>query len=170
MFRRIAPVLMTAAAAFTAHPGVAASFLVDSGRNDGISMTGVGMSFHAVRIRERAGWNVDLFWKPRVAYWHASGTPDLWDVGITPAFRFSTPGGFFGEAALGAHLLSHTRIGGRELSTAFQFGEQLAAGFTFGRAREYALALRAEHVSNGGIRQPNDGITVVGLELQVALP
>ncbi|HET9580331.1 MAG TPA: acyloxyacyl hydrolase [Usitatibacter sp.] len=170
MLRRIAPVLMAAAAAFTAQPGAAATFVADSGCNDGICMTGAGMSFHARRLSERGGWVVDQFWKPRVAFWHASSGPDLWDIGLTPSFRLSSPGGFFLEAALGAHLLSRTRIGGRELSTAFQFGEQLGAGFAFGRRREHALALRAEHVSNGGIRQPNDGITVVGLELQVAWP
>jgi hypothetical protein len=158
------------AAASTAQADAGYIFVADSGCYDGVCMTGLGMALPARRsVTHGDGWRVAQFWKPRIAYWHASRGHDLWDASIAPAFRLTSRSGFFAEAAVGAHLLSRTRIAGRELSTAFQFGEQLAAGFTFGRQREFTLAARAEHISNGGIRQPNDGITTVGLELQVGM-
>lgn len=171
MLRRIALMLAMGAAAFGASSASAVLFVADSGCKDALCMTGVGLAFPARRsLTQGDGWRLDQFWKPRVAFWHASSGKDLWDVGIAPAFRLTSERGFFAEAAIGVHLLSRRQIAGRELGTAFQFGEQLAAGFTFGRKRDFTLAVRAEHISNGGIRQPNDGITMVGLELQVGIP
>jgi hypothetical protein len=54
--------------------------------------------------------------------------------------------------------LSETSLGERRFSTAFQFGDHLAIGYRFGGKGQYDLSWRFQHLSNGGIKQPNDGI------------
>lgn len=123
-------------------------------------------------IRQFGDWRLDRDWRLRLAYWHATRgeARSLVDAAVYPTFRLIAKGNPaftpFGEASLGAHLLSHTRVENRDLATAFQFGEQLAVGVRFGERKAFAAALRAEHVSNASIKLPNDGATFYGLELQ----
>lgn len=42
---------------------------------------------------------------------------------------------------------------------AFQFGEFVGVGALYGRRNEFQLGARLQHVSNGGIKRPNDGLT-----------
>jgi lipid A 3-O-deacylase len=61
-------------------------------------------------------------------------------------------------------MLSARRINGRrEFSTRFQFGEFIGAGVLFGPRRELGVGVRLQHVSNGGIRNPNPGLTFVSV-------
>ena len=76
----------------------------------------------------------------------------------------------FAEAGLGLHLISHTRIADQGLGVAFGFGTQLALGTTFGDGGRYEIVAWAHHVSNGSIKQPNDGINYFGIRFRVALP
>jgi len=46
----------------------------------------------------------------------------------------------------------------------FQFGETPAAGDELGSRHEQALAARIEHISNGGLEAPNNGIPFFPLE------
>ena len=45
----------------------------------------------------------------------------------------------------------------------FNFGDHLAVGRSFGVQREHELALRVQHFSNGGIKEPNPGETFLQL-------
>jgi lipid A 3-O-deacylase len=66
------------------------------------------------------------------------------------------------EAGFGLHLLSEDRIGDdRDLGWLFQFGEFIGAGANFGSSSQYAVGLRLQHVSNGSLKPPNDGLTFV---------
>ena len=134
---------------------------------------GIGTRVEGAKgIRQFGAWRLDRDWRLRLAYWNSrrGESRSLWDAAVYPTFRLIATGdpAFtpFGEASLGAHVVSRTRIEDRRLSTAFQFGEQLAFGVRFGASKAFALALRAEHVSNGSIKLPNDGATFYGLELQ----
>ena len=51
----------------------------------------------------------------------------------------------------------------RSFSTEFNFQSHLAVGYALGAHGEHDLALRIEHFSNAGIRQPNPGIEFVSL-------
>jgi hypothetical protein len=115
----------------------------------------------------------------QAAYWHAQQHPtpngSLWDAGLTPMLRWSTPdaGGVLGfvEAGIGVHLLSATRINNdRVFSTAFQFGESAGAGLAFGDRHRYELGVYVQHVSNARIKEPNDGLTYIGAVLRAAIP
>jgi lipid A 3-O-deacylase len=104
----------------------------------------------------------------------ASPNQSLIDGSVMGELRYSPwTGGpvqpFIG-AGFGFHLLSNVRIEYRDLSTAFNFGSQGAVGFTFGEQSRYEIAALIEHVSNGGIKEPNYGLTYKGIRLRIALP
>lgn len=84
-------------------------------------------------------------------------------AGVTPLLRLQFPNdrttGFF-EGGVGFRFLSATSIyDTRRFSTAFQFGEILGIGMRFGAAQAFEVGVRVEHISNGGIKRPNDGLT-----------
>jgi hypothetical protein len=112
-------------------------------------------------------WSWSVSWAGDVAYWwarkHRGTGPSLWEMGLTPVveLRRAPASGlsFYAEAGIGIHLLSHTHIDERELSTAFQFGEFVGTGVNFGDHGEYGVGARIQHISNGCIKQPNSGAT-----------
>lgn len=115
----------------------------------------------------------------QLSYWHAQQHPtehgSLWDIGLTPFLRWLGPTGYsvqpFLEAGVGVHLLSHTRINNdRNLSTAFQFGENAAAGIAFGEHHRYEFAVYIQHESNAHIKEPNPGLTYFGGVLRIGFP
>jgi lipid A 3-O-deacylase len=114
----------------------------------------------------------------QLSYWHAQTHPtdngSLWDVGLTPMLRWLPPCCEtvqpFLEAGIGVHLLSHTRINNdRDLSTAFQFGENVGGGIAFGENHRFELGVYVQHESNASIKEPNPGLTYVGVVLRIAL-
>ena len=78
--------------------------------------------------------------------------------------------GYFVEAGVGLHLVSNVHIADRNMTTAFNFGTQAAIGATFGDGNRYKIAALIHHVSNGGIKAPNNGLTYAGIRLRVELP
>ena len=62
------------------------------------------------------------------------------------------------EAGMAIHLLSSDRMGSKEVSTHFQFCESLGLSWPVGTGR---VAVGYEHISNGGVREPNPGLDLV---------
>jgi hypothetical protein len=112
-------------------------------------------------------WSWSLRWAGDVAHWwarnHRDSASSLWEMGLTPVVELRRPAAsdvsYYVEAGIGIHLLSHTRIDERELSTAFQFGELVGVGANFGDHREYGIGARVQHISNARIKEPNSGAT-----------
>ncbi len=81
--------------------------------------------------------------------------------GVTPVWRWYPQGQsdrWFLEAGIGANLLAPVyRNRDKRFSTTFNFGDHLAVGWYFGPQRRHELALRLQHFSNAGIKQPNPG-------------
>ena len=113
-------------------------------------------------------WSWALHWASDLSYWwarnHEGSSSSLWEVGLTPVFTLRSAAEssmtYYVEAGIGVHLLSHTQIDGRVLSTAFQFGELVGGGANFGDHGQYAIGIRLQHISNGCIKEPNYGLTV----------
>jgi lipid A 3-O-deacylase len=90
-------------------------------------------------------WQWTGAWRAEIGYWESDDArgnegDDLWEVGFTPLVRLepTAPGGFapYLEAGIGGRVLSDTRIGRRQLATAWQFGSHIGAGVGGGgRAR-----------------------------------
>ena len=112
-----------------------------------------------------------------VAYWwvhdHPDGNRNLVDGSVLAALHWTVlPGAdcaVFIEPAFGVELLSNVKINGRDLTTAFQFGSQLAAGVAFGPDHRWEIAAFVHHTSNGDIKLPNWGLTYAGVMLRVPL-
>lgn len=102
----------------------------------------------------------------------------LWNGNLTPYLRWHPAEGAwrntFIEVGLGVQVVSHTSITSlpdyqRNFGSAFQFGERLSAGVSFGPHGRYEIAPFVQHVSNGRIKRPNDGLTYYGMTVRLAL-
>src|SRR5258708_2445212 len=118
-------------------------------------------------------WRVSAYGTGSVANWRArehTENKELWDFGVVPVLRLERRGAAaapYLEASFGGHLLSRRRINGnRELSTAFQFGEFIGGGVLFGPRQQYGFGARLQHISNGGIKNPNPGLTFLAATLR----
>jgi len=160
-------------------PAHAAPWVVDAGRGNGLQFYGLATSIFQRRdIRPDWSWQLDRTWTARVMTWNAEHPQPfgkhLWDASLMPTLRLSErrfdlvqP---FVEAAIGAHLLSATALDNRSLSKAFQFGEQLGLGVRVPGRVPLSFSVRAEHVSNGGIKQPNSGVTFAAFRVEIDWP
>ncbi len=133
-------------------------------------------SHHA--IRSTLGWETPVLWTHRVAngpgkveltgefglsHWdarHGLQPASLWQLSAIPMLRWWPDGGrFFVEGGIGPTLVSRTRFADETISTAFQFGNHLGAGYQFTPAAR--VSLRVSHFSNAGIKSPNPGFTLL---------
>jgi lipid A 3-O-deacylase len=99
------------------------------------------------------------YWEASLNYWDGRDD-EVFAVALSPVFAL-----YFGgesaryqpyvEAGVGVSLLSDHRIGGRELSTRFQFEDRIGIGV---RMESFDVHYRYMHYSNGGIDRPNNGV------------
>ena len=74
------------------------------------------------------------------------------------------------EAAIGLHLIEPVRMDDtRAFTTAFQFGDHVGFGARFGERGQYDLGVRFQHLSNGGLKEPNNGINFAQVRFQYHL-
>ena len=153
-------------------------FSVEAGRGESVDIWGLGLRWADLHTWHLAG-DVDIGVSilGRVDHWHGvepgAVVADLWDISATPVLRLQpadrtgvTP---FLDAGIGVSLITHTRINDhRVLSTAFQFNELIGPGVRFGDRGQYELALRVQHTSNDGIKEPNNGLTYRTIVFQYA--
>lgn len=100
-----------------------------------------------------------------IGRWSGNGenASSVWftQVGLTPVLRLqprSWPRGLFAEVGIGANVIVPIyHSNDKHFSTAFNFGDHLAIGWQFGDHQKQELALRLQHFSNAGIREPNPG-------------
>jgi len=152
---------------------------VDAGTGDGVDIVGIGIgSADWKRWSLDNDWSMSLYGKGAVALWQGrdrdAEDKRVVDLGAYPVLHLerntTEPFSPYFEASVGVNLLSKTQINdNRQFSTAFQFGEFLGAGVAFGEKRRYELGLRVQHVSNGNIKFPNDGLTYGSLVFQYRL-
>ncbi|MBN3805501.1 acyloxyacyl hydrolase [Paraburkholderia sp. Ac-20336] len=118
-------------------------------------------------------WHFALIGEAHVAWWHTNEGNvhgDIGEVGVTPVIRFikmSGPVRPFVEVGAGVRLLTSPRISSDlTLSSAFQFADMAGVGLQFGTHQQYVAGYRFQHISNGGIKEPNPGINFSQLYLQ----
>ena len=149
---------------------------------DGNNVTIYGAAVHwdsLCRCAALKEYGFDTRLVAQLAYWrgreHPAERSSLWDASLIPMLRWIAPqvGAVrpFAEIGIGAHLLSATRINTeRNFSTTFQFGDVAGMGVAFGERQRYELGAFIHHISNAGIKEPNNGITYFGVMLRAALP
>ena len=120
-------------------------------------------------------WYVGGYWDAELAYMESdhknSENDNLFDLGLTPVFRMQRDATLssgvspYAEVGIGPHLISETRLGKQQYSTAFQFGSLIGFGLGFGDKGQYELSYRFQHISNADIKTPNNGINLHILRL-----
>jgi len=185
IFRRVRGVLVAAMISAASANAAADGFRAPTGLGvtvaSGDQTTLYGLSTYwdsictCAPLAER-GLDVRIY--AQVAYWRGTQRPSdfrsLWEGSVTPTLRWIGPsvgaGAVFAEAGLGVSGISQTRINqDRQFATGFQFNEHFGVGLAFGEKRRYEVAAYVRHVSNGGIKQQNDGETFFGGVFRVAL-
>ncbi|HEX2831191.1 MAG TPA: acyloxyacyl hydrolase [Burkholderiales bacterium] len=135
--------------------------------DDDVNRAGLALSWDWGKplLRISSDWHLGGFWEASLSQWHKSDVgpgqnDNITDVGFTPVFRIQ-PNSLVGpylEAGIGLHLQSHTSIGSKNMSTAFQFGDHIGFGYRFGAKSAFDLNYRFQHHSNASIKRPNPGI------------
>ena len=118
-------------------------------------------------------WHFSLIGEAHVAWWHTSEGnvhSNIGEIGVTPIIRFIKGSGSirpYIEVGAGIRLLSSPTIStSLSLGTAFQFADMAGVGVQFGSHQQYQAGYRFQHISNGGIKEPNPGINFSQLYLQ----
>ncbi|MBV1904612.1 MAG: acyloxyacyl hydrolase [Pseudomonadales bacterium] len=126
---------------------------------------------------ESGQWFVSGYWLGEISYWHSrshqGGHKGLGELTMTPVFRLQTKqrdsGKFspYFQAGIGLSLIGPTSIADRNFSTMVQFASQIGAGVRFGTRGHYQLGYRFEHISNGRIKSPNQGMDMHLIQLVI---
>jgi hypothetical protein len=114
-------------------------------------------------------WQLGGYWDAQLGVWdNRTGPGSIADISLTPVFRLAAADSpWYFEGAIGFHYLSdYPSRGGAPFATKFQFGDHLGVGYRFGERKAHDLSLRFQHLSNGGIKNPNPGINLVLLRYQ----
>jgi hypothetical protein len=173
--RAIAFKILTVAACVSTPAHALDGMSLELGGGEGVDMVRVGLQWNWKKplVQFRNNWQIASYWDLNFGYWRGHDVApgehdDLWDLGITPVMRLQSGArvGAYAEIGLGAHLLSHTSIEGRHMSTAFQVGNHLGVGYRFGPKGTYDLGYRFQHLSNASIKRPNRGINFHQIRLQ----
>ena len=163
---------VAAAAVLALQPSFAADQLVDSASFE----VGTGSKVQMVRFAAQSDWSQRWFdsngthlsgyWDANLAQWRGNAyqnkpgqKQNITVIGLTPVFRFERADkkGWYGEGGIGVSLFSELyNNDSNRLSTAFQFGDHIGAGYVFDN--KWELGMKIQHYSNGGFKKPNSGV------------
>ena len=170
--------------------GIAALFLAGSSMAasslpgiDAVSLEfATGNKTQMLRLGAQSDWDVKWFasngkhlsgyWDISLAQWRSNqyqnipgATQNLVDIGFTPVFRWQNDNkrGLYFEGGIGVHRLSKLYDNdGRRLSTLFQFGDHIGAGYVFDN--QWEIGAKIQHFSNGGYKKPNSGVNFIEIK------
>jgi len=176
----VATVLMFASPSAFAVDGYSFEYGKSDSSNSSVDMYRLGMLWDwDKKLVEFGGWHVGGFWDVSLGFWDNKSpfqTPtysasSIAEIGLTPTFRLqqNTISGIspYAELAVGFHFLSKTYVGAqRQFGSSFQFGDHIGAGIRFGDKGQYDIGYRYQHLSNGGLKGPNQGINYNIIRLQ----
>ncbi len=138
-------------------------YSIELGQGEGTDMGRLSARWSWGQEREATrNWMLSGYWEGGAGYWHGRrpGGRNLWEVGLTPVFRLAARNSdWFWEGGIGVHFFSQDHIdGGREFGNHFSFAEHLGFGRHLGRAAQYEILYRFQHLSNANTAMPNDSI------------
>jgi len=84
-------------------------------------------------------------------------------VSFGPAWRWNFASRSYLDFGFSPTFLSDATVDDRSLGGHLHFTSSLSIGRRFGPNEQFSIALRAQHVSNGGLDDKNPGIDVAGL-------
>ena len=170
--------LATLVAVIVSFPATAADTIFDSASLE----FGTTSKARMVRVGAQSQWEKQWFvsngthlsgyWDLSLAQWRGTAYRNIpgeklniTNLGFTPVFRFQADNklGWYAEGGIGLNLLSKRyENDGSELSTHFQFGDHVGAGYVF--ANRWEVGMKVQHFSNGGYKKPNGGVNFLFLK------
>lgn len=152
--------------ALFASPALAADMGISLGlgqSEDGMDIYRLGLQRDfGVKWLDSATGSLGGYFEGSVGYWE-EGSEDNTIFAITPVFTYAfnlqghpTVHPYL-EAGIGASYVSKKIIDGNDLSSHFQFEDRVGLGVN---CRGHKVAAQFFHYSNGGIKNPNDGIDI----------
>jgi hypothetical protein len=115
---------------------------------------------------ERNGSHISGYWDANLAQWRGNAYQDvdgqhqnITVVNLTPVFRYERADkkGWYAEGGIGVSWFSELYDNdSNRLSTHFQFGDHLGAGYVFDN--KWEIGAKLQHYSNGGYKKPNSGV------------
>ncbi len=150
--------------------------VAQNGKDEELKSSTLGLSFMDCSMRPTAS-GIGFRIEPTLlaTSWSASRGPGVRsasELTLVPRVQYVLPVGaakldvMFG---IGPSYLSEHDIGGRRKSTRFQFSNEL--GFGISNASETVrLGLGYRHISNAGIKSPNNAVDFRGITLNVRMP
>lgn len=119
------------------------------------------------------GHHLSGYWDLNLAQWRGNSyrgvsgqRQNITVVNLTPVFRYERDDklGFYGEAGIGVSLFSKLyNNDDNRLSTAFQFGDHIGAGYVLDN--KWEIGAKIQHYSNGGFKHPNSGVNWLVLKV-----
>lgn len=158
--------LLAACAAASSAPAEPTAYSLHLGSGDRYQRITLGAESAPVWSKSLGWGRVDVVGEFGASYWRAdAGGADnrLWQLSAIPIARWWPTERFYLEAGIGATLIDRTRFAGKELSTAFQFGDHLGLGWQFTPTTR--VGVRVSHFSNAAIKRPNSGLDIYQLTL-----
>ena len=144
--------------------------------NTSVDMARVGVQWNwPWRWGLGSNWHVATYGDLSLGYWDNDSrnrtTSSIVDIGFTPVLRLqqTNPGTVapYLEAGIGFHYLSKSSVAAeRRFGSRFQFGDHIGLGLRFGPRHGFDIGYRYQHLSNAGIKQPNQGINFHQLRMQ----
>jgi lipid A 3-O-deacylase len=152
----------------TVNPAWADSFVFEQGRGGGVDFGRLAYKIHLdSQWPMGEAWHIVSYLEPALGYWRGGSrkppAPTIYEVAVTPVFRLEPTGcsafNPFIETGLGIHFISgHHVTDERDLASTYQFGSHLGVGVRFGTRSQFEVGYRLQHLSNAGLKQPNQGI------------
>ena len=109
-------------------------------------------------------WHLGLRHEIELGLWDPRHGNHIVEFGYSPVLRMIRPLGdhgkrLFVEGSIGVRLISDTSLSSdTNMSTAFQSSDMLGVGYQWGPKQLNTVGLRGVHISNAGIKKPNDGV------------
>jgi lipid A 3-O-deacylase len=132
---------------------VAGGLTVEAGKYGHNSRAAVG--YEADAVFTRGGFTISPIFEVAAVRVHGDTVSQ---VSAVPMLRYTFPVGVYIEGGIGASLFSDTSVGDKQISTAFQFSDNVGLGYRFSGGS--AIGYRFTHFSNADIKRPNPGINV----------
>jgi lipid A 3-O-deacylase len=138
----------------------AGDFTAQAGRFKGITRAAIGYETGPLYVNG----NFEVTPAFELASLHKNGD-SLTQISAVPMLRYRFSNGLFFEGGIGVSVFSGTLLADKEISTAFQFSDNLGIGYRF--SNTMAVTYRISHYSNSDIKRPNPGIDMQQLVLAV---
>jgi len=171
-FARHALLTLLLAFAGTAAAQVKSEAMVALGRAAGDKDIDVVRLYYRWALGSDPRWWVPTYLQFGGGIWRVpdlGGTTQRYDLSVTPVWRKNFERTYV-EGGIGGYMLSHTiNNDTTHLPTSWEFGSHIGAGLRIGERREATIGIALQHLSNGGIKQPNGGVNFLLLNASFPL-